>query len=53
MSNDELSSAHNYLVSKRFKSLIRDLDSFDYVPLCSEGLKNLFHYHGVNTRYLG
>lgn len=53
ISNDEISGAHKYLVTRKIKSLLANLDSFDFVPLSSEGLKKIFHEHGVNMRYLG
>ena len=53
LSNDELSGAHNHLITKKFRSLLRDLDSFDYVPLSSDNIKQIFHHHGVNIRYMG
>lgn len=53
ISNDELSGAHSYLINKKFRSLLRDLDSMTFVPLSSDGLKRTFHRHGVNIRYLG
>ena len=53
MSDFELGEAHKVLVTKKFKSLLNDLDSFNYVPICSGDLQKLLHSHGINSRYLG
>jgi hypothetical protein len=53
LSDFELGEAHKSLVTTRFRLLLDELESYNFVPLSSQDLSELFKYYGINTRYLG